>query len=75
MWKNIICRHEIFDKLIINEKSKNQKIIDEFNKRYKIKKIIIFDYHFQVNEIIEKNHESIVNFLSKIIDDEIINWV
>ena len=73
MWKDVICRHEIFDKLIMNEKSKNKKTIDEFNKRYKIKKIIIFDYHFQVNKMIEKNHKFIIDFLSKMINDGIIN--
>ena len=75
LWKDVICRHEIFGKLIMNEKSKNKKTVDEFNKRYEIKKIIIFDYHFQINEMIEKSHKFIVDFLSKMINGGIINWV
>lgn len=58
---------------MIDDKSKNKKTVNEFIKKYEIKRIVIFDYHFQVNEMIEKDHKFIVNFLFKIINDDVNN--
>ncbi len=54
-WKNIICRYNYFEKLIVNDDFKNKKILDVFIQRYRIKKMITLNYYFQINEIIKKN--------------------
>jgi hypothetical protein len=28
-WKNVICKHDCFEKLIVNNESENKKILDE----------------------------------------------
>ena len=63
----------MFEKLIINNDSKNKKQIKKLTIKFKIKKIVVLKYHFQTNDIIEKNHKLIVNALIKIINEKILN--
>ena len=70
LWKKIICWHEYFQKLICDEESENKNVIKILVKKYKIHQIIISFYNLQANEMIEINHKSIVNALSKLIIKE-----
>ena len=69
----MICRHEIFEKLIIDENFENKKKMKKLIIKFKIKRVIIFDYHFQINEMIERNHKFIINALIKMTNEKITN--
>jgi hypothetical protein len=74
-WKDVICKHDCFEKLIVNDEFENKKIFDEFVQRYRIKKIITLNYHFQINEMIKRNHKFLFNALFKMFDEELKNWM
>jgi hypothetical protein len=74
-WKDVICRYNVFEKLIVNDESKNKNVIIELTNRYEIKTVIVFEYHSQVNKMIEREHKSLINSLSKIINEDLKNWV
>jgi hypothetical protein len=74
-WKDVICRHDCFEKLIVNNESENKKILNEFMQRYEIKKMITSNYHFSINEMIKKNHKLLFDALFKMYDEKLKNWI
>jgi hypothetical protein len=75
LWENVICKHDCFEKLIVNDESENKEILDEFMQRYRIKKMITWNYHFQINEMIKRNHKSLFDALFKMFDKELKSWI
>jgi hypothetical protein len=75
LWKDVICRHDCFEKLTINDDSENKEVLEKLVKRYRIKKMITSDYHSQINEMIKKDHKSLFDALFKMSDEELENWV
>ncbi len=75
LWKDVICRHDCFEKLIVNDESENKEILDELVQRYRIKKMITSSYHFQINEMIERDHKSLFDALFKMSDEKLKSWV
>ncbi len=75
LWENVICRHDYFEKLIVNDESENKEILDELMQRYRIKKMITSNYHFQINEMIKRDHKSLSDALFKLFDEELENWI
>ncbi len=75
LWENVICRHDYFEKLTINDDSENKKVLEKLVKRYRIKKMITLDYHFQINEMIEKNHKFLFDALFKMFNEELKSWM
>ncbi len=75
LWEDVICKHDCFEKLIVNDESENKEILDEFVQRYRIKKMITSNYHFQINEMIKRNHKSLFNALFKMFDEELKSWI
>jgi hypothetical protein len=75
LWKNVICKHDCFEKLIVNDESENKKILDELMQRYQIKKMITSNYHFSINEIIKKNHKFLFDALFKMFNEKLKNWI
>jgi hypothetical protein len=74
-WENVICRHDCFEKLFVNDEFENKEILDELVQRYRIKKMITSNYHFQINEIIERDHRFLSDALFKMSDEELKSWV
>jgi hypothetical protein len=74
-WEDVICRHDCFEKLIVNDESENKEIFDELMQRYRIKKMITSSYHFQINEMIERNHKSLSDALFKMSNEELESWI
>jgi hypothetical protein len=74
-WKDVICKHDCFEKLTINDDSENKKVLEKLVKRYRINKMITSDYYFQINEMIKKNHKFLFDVLFKMLDDELKNWM
>jgi hypothetical protein len=75
LWKDVICRHDCFEKLTINDDFENKKILEKLVKRYRIKKMITSNYHFQINEMIKRDHKSLFNALFKMFDEELKSWM
>jgi hypothetical protein len=57
----------------VNDESENKEILDEFVQRYRIKKMITLNYHFQIDEMIKKNHKFLFDVLFKMFDEELKN--
>jgi DNA-directed RNA polymerase subunit N (RpoN/RPB10) len=57
----------------MNDESENKKILDELVQRYRIKKMITSNYHFQINEMIKRNHKFLFDALFKMFDEELKN--
>ena len=74
LWKNIICRFKYFESIVMNEDFENKIVTEEFLNRYKIQIKLISIYHASINEMIEKKHRSLINVLSKLIEDKIERW-
>ena len=75
IYENIICRHECFERLMIDDDSENKKLIEIFIQKYRIKRLIISIFHSQVNEMIERKHISIKNAFSKLIFENEERWI
>jgi hypothetical protein len=75
LWKDVICRHDCFKKLIVNDESENKEILDELVQRYRIKKMITSNYYFQINEMIKRNHKFLSDALFKMFDKRLKNWI
>ncbi len=75
LWKDVICKHDCFEKLTINDDSENKEILEKLVKRYRIKKMITSNYHSQINEMIKRDHKSLSDALSKMSNDELKSWV
>jgi hypothetical protein len=75
LWKDVICRHDCFEKLIVNDEFENKQIFDEFVQRYRIKKMITLNYHSQINEMIKKDYKFLFNALFKMFDKKLKNWI
>ena len=65
----MICQHECFQKLMSDKEKKNKKKIRKLMMKYFIKHIIVLLYNLQANEMIERNHQLIVNTLFKLMND------
>jgi hypothetical protein len=75
LWEDVVCRHEYFERLIINKGSKNKDLIKAFTRRYNIKRIQISTYYSQINDMIEKGYRSLINALSKMTNGKLKNWI
>ncbi len=75
LWKDVICKHDCFEKLTMNNDFENKKILEKLVKRYRIKTMIMSNYHLQINEMIKKDHKSLFDALIKIFDEELKSWV
>jgi hypothetical protein len=74
-WENVICKHDCFEKLIVNDESENKEILDELVQRYRIKKMITSNYYSQINEMIKRDHKSLFDALFKMSDERSESWI
>ena len=70
-WQNVINQHKCFNIAILNENFKNKKIIKQLLQRYRIKIKIISFYHSIINNIIKREHQFIIDALSKLTNEKI----
>ena len=75
LWKNVICRHECFEKLIIDEEFENRDFVVKLCKKYDDKRVMISFYHFQINEMIEKKHKFLINTFFKMTENDKKKWI
>lgn len=74
-WKDVICRHDCLRRFIMNEESKNKKIVEALIKKYRIKRVVMLTYHSQMNELVKKDYTAVMNALIKISADEMKEWI
>ena len=65
LWEEVICRHGMFKKLVVDGGPENKKLVTELAQRYAIKKVVTSAYHPQANGIVEVGHRGIADALSK----------
>ena len=69
-YENVICRHEVFEKLTKNESSKNQDFLKKLITKYDNERVMTSTYHSQVNEMIKRDHRFIFDALFKMMKKE-----
>ena len=74
LWKNIICRFECFESIVMNEDFENKVVTEKLLNRYRIRIKLTSTYHASINEMIKKEHRSLINVLSKLIENKIERW-
>ena len=55
LWKNIICRFEYFESIVMNKDFENKIITKKLLNQYRVWIKLISTYHVLINEIIKKN--------------------
>ena len=75
LWEDVICRHGIFGKLIVDGGPENKKKVDKLATKFKIRRVVVSGYHPQANGMVERGHKPIVDALSKMTNGGITNWV
>ena len=74
LWKNIICRFECFESIVMNEDLENKTVIKKLLNRYRIHIKLTSIYYASINEMIKKKQRSLINVLSKLMKDKIERW-
>ncbi len=74
LWKNIITRHDVFDKLICDKESENKMWIKMLMKLYEINWIVVSTYNSEANSMMKHEHKSLINALSKMITEGLSKW-
>ena len=70
IWEDIICRHGLFGKLVVDGGTENMgEVIDILN-LYGIHRIQVSAYHPMANGMIERGHRPLTDGLSKMIEGE-----
>lgn len=71
LWKDFICRHSCFGKLVIDGGAENKGVVKALLDKYGIKRVLTSAYHPQANRIVKRGHWPIVDALAKMEND----WV
>jgi len=71
----VICKHNCLRRFVMNKELKNKEIIEMLIEKYKIKWVMMLTYHLQINDLVKKNHTTVVNVLIKMTVNESMKWV
>ena len=71
LWKNIIIQHDVFNRLICDKESENKIWIKDLADLYEIKCVMMSMYNFKTNKMIKYEHKSLINELSKMINENL----
>ena len=74
LWKNIICRFECFESIVMNEDFENKAVTKKLLNRYRIQIKLISTYYASINEMIKREHQPLINVLLKLIENKIERW-
>jgi hypothetical protein len=75
LWEDVICRHSMFDKLIVDGGPENKGLVEGLVKKFGINRIITSAYHPEVNGMIERGYQSTANGLAKMTEGGLGKWV
>ena len=70
LYEDVICRHETFEKLTMNEDLENRDFLKKLIAKYDSERVVTSTYHSQVNEMIERDHRFIFDALFKMTKKE-----
>lgn len=65
LWEDVVCRHGIFSKLVVDGGPENKDLVAVLAEKYNIRRVVVSAYHPQANGMIERGHAPIVAGLSK----------
>jgi hypothetical protein len=75
LWEDIICRHGIFGRFVVNRDFKNKDLVVQFVTDYNIKRVVISPYNVKANGMIKRDHKPVINALAKMIKGGINKWI
>ena len=65
LWKDVICRHGIFRRLIVNGGPENKDLTAKLMAKYNIRRVVISVYHSQANGLVEVRHRVAADAFAK----------
>ena len=65
LWEDVICRHGLFRRLVVNGGPENKGLVAALTARYGIKRVAVSAYHPQANGMVKRGHKPIVDALAK----------
>ena len=65
LWEEVVCRHGVFGRLVIDGGPENQGVTVAFTNKYGIERVQISAYNSKANGMVERGHRSISEALSK----------
>ena len=68
LWQEVICRHGVFGKLVVDGGPENKGWLKALTDRYGIHRVVVSAYHAPANGMIERGHKPIVDALAKMTD-------
>jgi len=74
LWEDLICRHGIFGKLVVDGGPENKDVVEALTELYGIKRAVVSAYHPAANGMVERGHQPIVNALSKLTEGGRKKW-
>jgi hypothetical protein len=74
IWDEIICRHGLFDRLVVDGGGEFKGEVIRILNTYDIKRIQVSAYHAQANGMIEGGHKAIVAALITLTDGGTLKW-
>jgi hypothetical protein len=75
LYEDLICRHGVFQRLVVDGGPENKALVDELAKRYGIRRLVVSAYHPQANGMVERGHKPIVDALSKMTHGGYTGWI
>ena len=75
LWKDFICRHGCFGRLVIDGGAENKGVVKALLDKYGIKRVLTSAYHPQANGMVERGHRPIVDALAKMGEGRGEDWV
>jgi len=74
LWKNIITRHDVFDKLICDKESENKMWVKMLMKLYEIDQIVVSAYNSEANDMMKHEHKPLIDTLFKMTAEGLSKW-
>ena len=75
LWEDVITRHGIFGKLVVDGGSENKKYVEALTLKYGIKRVVVSAYNPQANGVVERGHKPIADSLVKLQAAGYGDWV
>lgn len=75
IWEDVVCRHGLFGKLMVDGGPENKGLVKAFTKKYGIKRVVISAYNSKANGMIERGHRSLKAALAKMTDGGEGSWL
>ncbi len=71
LWKNIITRHDVFNKLICDGGPENKMWVKDLVNLYGIQWMIVSEYNLGANGMMKQGHKSLIDGLSKMMNGDL----